>query len=985
MKKILFTLMVTLSISVFSQKKAVTGNVTDSSGQPLPGTSIIEKGTSNGTQTDFDGNFYLEIKDESSVLQASYIGFTKKEVRVGSQSKISIVLDEDASTLDEVVVIGYGTVRKKDLTGSVSVIKSTDAYVAPVANLNNALQGRASGVQVTSVSGAPGANSSIRIRGGNSITAGNEPLYVIDGFVGTGDLSSINSNDIESIQILKDASSTAIYGARGTNGVVLITTKKGKQGKVSVNYKSSYGIQQLPSQIDVQSGSEFAAWFNRVYPGATPFDLENLPGQATNWQEELTQSAPVSDHQLSVSGGTEKTQYYISAGFYSQDGIIKGSGFDRYSLRSNINTTLSKVLKTGVNISLSRTNTENSGVTFRDLIQADPLKPVYDENGNYDDQVYGISNNSGQNLLSTAEQVSNETTTSRALINTYIQASFNDKFTAKSTFGGDFIFSKQDRLTPSTHSPSLFSGTLAQARIDQYNKVQLLNENTINYTETFGDHSINVLAGVTVQKTTREDVDINAQQIPSDGVGVNSVELGPQDQLSVNSNYEESSMFSLLGRVNYNYLEKYYLTASIRRDATSRFSKDNRVAIFPSAGLTWKMSEEEFLKDNEVIDHLKLRASFGLTGNQNVNEFITIASLSNAPSIISGGASANALEVGNIAAPNLKWETTAQYDIAAEASLFKSRLTAEVDFYYKKTTDLILDAEVPAITGKTTIIQNVGSLENKGFDVTLTGVFARTNDFDWSTSVTVSAVENKILDLGIKDFIETGNLRAPSGDTTGRLMVGQPLGVFWGAVFEGIDPATGDAIFADLSGPDGTPDGVYSPEFDHTVIGNSNADFYGGINTNLRYKKFDMNLFFPFSVGNDTYNTEVFLAPEANINSFSAIRDQMWSIDNATTATFPGAESGTVNTSNSLYVQDGSYFRLKTLQIGYTLPENLVKGISKFRLYCTATNVFLIKSDEFIGYDPDVNSNGTNNTLRGYNSVAYPQNKSLLFGLDITF
>ncbi|MDC1465729.1 TonB-dependent receptor, partial [Polaribacter sp.] len=900
-------------------------------------------------------------------------------------TKLSIKLEEDASSLDEIIIIGYGSVKKSDLTGSVSVIKSDDAYVAPVANLNNALQGRASGVQVTTTSGAPGASSTIRIRGGNSITAGNEPLYVIDGFIGAGNLSTLNSSDIESIQILKDASSTAIYGARGTNGVVIITTKKGKNGKMSINLKSSSGMQVLPNKIDVQTGSEFAAWFNRVYPNATQFDLNNLPGEETDWQEVLTQSAPVSDYQLSLTGGNDKAQYYISGGYYSQEGIIKGSGFDRYSLRSNINATLSNVFKTGVNISLSRTDSESSGVSFRDLIRTDPLKPVYDEFGNYDDQVYGISNNSGQNLLSTVEQVSDDTTTSRALINTYIQATFNEKFTFKSTFGGDFIFGKRDRFTPSIHSPSLFAGNLAQARIDQFNTVQLLNENTFNYNETFGDHSFSVLAGITVQKTTREDVDINAQQIPSDGVGVNAVELGPQDQLSVNSNYVESAMFSLLGRINYNYLGKYYLTASIRRDATSRFSEDNRVAIFPSAGVTWKISEEPFLRESKMIDYLKVRATYGLTGNQNVNEFITLATLASSPIIISNGSSLNSVQVGNIATPNLKWETTTQYDFAVEASLFNSRLTAEADFFYKKTTDLILDAEVPSITGKETIIQNVGSLENKGFDVTITGVLARTEDFDWSTSVTISAVENKILDLGIRDFINTGSLGAPSGDTHGRLIVGQPLGVFWGAVYEGVDSATGDAIFADISGPDGIPDGIYSEEFDHTVIGNSNPDFYGGIQSNFRYKNFDLNLFFPFSVGNDTYNTEVFLASEANINSFSSIRDNMWSIDNADTATVPGSGSNSFNTSNSFFVQDGSYFRLKTLQLGYTLPENVFKSVNKFRLYCTATNLFLIKSDEFLGYDPDVNSNGTNNTLRGYNSIAYPQNRSFLLGLDITF
>uniref|UniRef100_UPI004047CEB8 SusC/RagA family TonB-linked outer membrane protein n=1 Tax=Mariniflexile sp. TaxID=1979402 RepID=UPI004047CEB8 len=380
MKQILTAIIFMISVSVFSQNKTITGKVTDGTGQPLAGANILEKGTSNGSLTDFDGNFSIRVANQNSILKISYVGFLNQEISVQGKNTINITLKEDLEALDEVVIIGYGTVKKKDLTGSVSVIKAEEAFMAPVATVQDALQGRASGVQVTSNSGEPGTAPDIIIRGGNSITGGNGPLYVIDGFVGAGNLSSLNPNDIESMQVLKDASSTAIYGARGTNGVILITTKKGKIGKPVVNFKASTGIQTLPDQIDVLSSRELATWFNNLAPDQNnlPWDLNNLPGTETNWQDVMTRPAQMSDYQLSVSGGSDNTQYFVSAGYLGQEGIVKGSEFIRYSLRSNIDVKISKVFKAGVNLSLSRTDRDNNDVNFQQLLRADPSKPIYD-------------------------------------------------------------------------------------------------------------------------------------------------------------------------------------------------------------------------------------------------------------------------------------------------------------------------------------------------------------------------------------------------------------------------------------------------------------------------------------------------------------------------------------------------------------------------------------------------------------------------------
>ncbi|MBU2939183.1 TonB-dependent receptor [Lacinutrix sp. C3R15] len=993
MKQILTTIVFMISVFAFSQNKTITGTITDNSGQPLPSASIVEKGTSNGVQSDFDGVFSIEVSSETAILQISYIGFTSQEISVEGKEVFSITLEEDLAALDEVVIIGYGKVKKKDLTGAVSSVDAKDAYVAPTASLDNALQGRATGVQVTSSNGTPGSSASIIIRGGNSITGGNEPLYVIDGFVGAGDISTLNPNDIESIQILKDASSTAIYGARGTNGVILVTTKKGKKGKLTVNFKASTGFQSLPQQIDVQTGREFAEFINGTDPDQMdlPFDLNNLPGEETNWQDVLTRTAQISDYQLSVSGGSDNAQYYVSAGYLNQEGIVIGSGFKRYSLRTNVDTKLSKVFKAGVNLSLSRTETDNDDIgNFRLLIREDPLKPVYDSEGNYTIGNFGVSNQT-DHLLANAKLNQNDTFRDRALINTYIQAELSDKFTLKSTFGGDFIYNKNHQFIPSSNPASIRQGLLGQAAITRFNDIELLNENTINYNETFGDHTLGVLAGATFQTQNRETVVIVANEIPSDGVGVNAIELAPSENVSINSNYSEAHLVGFLGRVNYSFKDKYLLTASIRRDGSSRLGANNRYENFPSMALAWKISQEPFMDNIESINNLKIRASFGITGNQGVNPFSTLSTFTtlNTATVVDGVIVAGVVQ-GNLSNPDLKWETTSQFDLGMELSMFNSRFSAELDYYYKKTNDLLLYAGVPAITGYENTLQNAGSLENRGFDLTLVGKIIDNEDFGWTTTLNVSTFKNKVLELGVNSFIDTSNLAAPANDTNSRLIVGEPVGTFWGAIYEGVDPATGDAIYKDISGPDGVPDGVYDPEYDKTIIGSANPDFYGGFQTSFRYKNFDLMAFFPFSVGNENYNEEMFLASETQLNSFAAIRDNMWSYADPDNALYPRAGSNSWNVSSSLYVQDASYFRLGTLQFGYSLPTDSVKGFSKLRVYFTGTNLFLIKSKDYLGYDPDVNtsSNSTNtysSALRGFDNIGYPQNRSLLFGLDLTF
>ncbi|CAH8283561.1 TonB-linked SusC/RagA family outer membrane protein [Mariniflexile fucanivorans] len=990
MKQILTAFIFMISVAVFSQNKTITGKITDGTGQPLAGANIIEKGTSNGALSDFDGNFSIKVAGQNSILVVSYIGFVNQQIPVQGKNTINIILKEDLAALDEVVVIGYGTVKKKDLVGSVSVVDTKEAFLTPVSNPQNALQGRASGVQVTSSNGSPGSAPEIIIRGGNSITGGNDPLYVIDGFVGADNIASLNPNDIESMQVLKDASSTAIYGARGTNGVIIITTKKGKIGKPVVNFRASSGIQTLPKEIDVQSTRELATWFNNIAPDQTnlPFDLNDLPATDTNWQKELIREAVLSDYQLSVSGGTEAVKYYVSGGVLTQDGIVKGSGFDRYSLRSNIDFKLSKTFKAGLNLSLSRTDKDNNVVSFTQLLREDPSKPVYDDEGNYWIGTNPILGSKTGHLLADALLDDDTTTLDKIFINTYIQGDFFDnKLTWKSTFGGDFVYNKRHRFTPSTNPSYIMDGNkLARAIINRSNNQEFLNENTLNYTETFGDHSLNILAGASFQTQNSESVQITAADIPSDGVNVYAVQLAPAESVGITSDYSEIHQLGVFGRVNYIYKDRYIFNASLRRDGKSSLGINEKYANFPSASIGWKVKEESFLKDVDAINDLKLRVNYGRTGNSGVAAFNTIANYNiDNNTIIVNGVVVPGVTQGEIAKPNLGWEITDQYDAGLEFSLFNRRLSAEVDVYYKETTDLLLAENTVDFTGVTTLLTNIGAVKNRGVDVTLNGKIVKTDNFKWDVSLSVSTFKNEVLDLGQSTFLSTNNLGAPATDEASRLMVGQPVGIFWGAKYLGFDPTTGDAIFEDISGPDGVPDGIYSEEYDDQIIGNANPDFFGGLQTNFTYKNFDLSAFFAFSVGNENYSEEFFRVNEISANSFASIRNNMWSVNNTENAKYPAFNSDNYDLSSSLYVQDASYLRLSTLQLGYNLPKDLISGFDKLRVYFTGTNLFLVKSKDYVGFDPDVSTGVANKLQRGFDGIAYPQNRSLLIGIDVSF
>lgn len=969
-----------------SLQQSIQGKVNDKNGQPLPGANILIKGTRNGTQTDFDGNFSLEIANEKAVLVVSYLGFKTKEILVGKRTNIVITLEDDASSLDEVVVVGYGTVRKGDLTGSVGSIKATEITKQSTPRIDQALQGRIAGVQVSTTSGAPGSGSSIRIRGGNSINAGNEPLFVIDGFIGGGDLNTINPNDVESIEVLKDASATAIYGSRGSNGVILVTTKRGSDTEgFGVTIDSYGGIQTPIRKIDMLNGPEFADYRNEfaefvgnVQPYSNLNEIAN-----TDWQDVLFRDAPMTSHTLSIYNNTKTSNYYASLNYLSQDGIQLGSGYERYQLRFNFDQKLGKVFKIGASMNISYSERENPRASAL-IGKVLPTAPIYLDDGSFD-RVDVINGSTYNNPIAQDKLISNDTYSSRNLGNIYLQFNPIEGLVVKTTLGFDFNTSKQN-IYQSANLPENFEAEIGgQATVNTSFSKSIQNENTVNYTKDFENHSFNILGGWTYQKFSRENLDVDARGFNNDVTTFNAIETGDPELLSATSGEEEWALLSGLYRLNYSFKNRYLLTLSGRHDGSSRLAEGNNWQFFPAAAIAWRMSEENFIKELDAVSNLKLRASYGQTGSQSINPYATIARLNSGTNYLGDQQVVTFLPASS-ADPNLKWEVTDQYDIGLEAGFLNNRFHFEVDYYYKKTTDLLLSRELPFQTGFGTRLENVGSLENKGIDITIGGTVINRENFSWSSDITVSSNKNKILSLSEgKGFLLNG--------TGSRLIVGESVNTFFGAKFLGLwqegDPGLGGInVPGAMKFEDLNDDGEIT-ELDGQIIGEGIPDFYGGFNNIISYKNFTLTAFFDFSYGNDIYDLDgrIFNTGHSS-NVYGKFRDR-WTPENTNTnVPRAGAQfahyfsSSPAKEGNSYDVYDGSYLRLKTLNLNYLIPmEN--KIFKKLALYATATNLFTITNYE--GFSPDVNSEGTNSTRRGFDSNDFPPAKILTIGIKADF
>ena len=1007
-QRILFsfiTLFITTSV-LFAQGINVAGTVTESGGTPIPGVNVVVKGTTNGVATDFDGNYSISA-NQGDILVFSSVGFTSQEVTVNG-SVINITMSEDSNVLDEVVVVGYGTQSRRDLTGSVASIKGEDISRQPVASVDNALQGQAAGVLVTTPSGTPGAGINIQIRGTTSISAGNEPLYVIDGipmipedlsglFSGgqkTNSLADINPGDIQSIEVLKDASATAIYGSRGANGVVLITTKRGSTGRSKIDFNTYYGFQNVTNVIDMQSSKEFLELMNEAaqqdnrdfgtdYPENYVSDIwgydPNDPDlQNTDWYGEIFRTAPIQNYDLSVSGGNDKTTYFTSVSYFDQEGVQIGTGFDRISGRINIDSQVSDAIKVGSSVMLSRTNQDRTindnslyGVVINTLA-ADPLMPVYESDGSYADPFWYFGWWMLDNPVLVAKEYYRQTKTSRALANIYAEIKLAEGFKFKTTWSADYTNLVDESYTPIISRESSNAGANGLGTYGSTEDLTWITENYFSYDKTFGKHSINAILGASYQASDRDFSDMAAQGYPSDQFTKLSVAA---KVTSATTSGTQWGLASYYFRGNYNYDDRFLFTFTGRADGSSRFGTNNKFGFFPSGSVAWRMSNENFLKNSNTISDLKIRASYGLTGNQEgIGNFSSrglygVGAYRQTPVLVP-------TQLSN---SNLSWENTAQYDIGIDLGLFNNRLSFTADYFVKTTNDLLLGRSIPGTSGFSGVTDNIGEIENRGLELSLRAAIL-TGELTWNTSFNISFIENEVKKLEVDEEVL---------NDSHILAEGQPIGTFFLIDQDGVDPETGNIIWDDFNG-----DGFINSG-DRQIVGNVQPDFFGGWNNSFAYKGFDLNFLFQFTVGNDIFNHSIasyenlgwsrigtgFPLPDGN--NYTGVKNRWREPGDRTDIPRASLESDNWKEYSTRWLEDGSYLRLKNLDLGYNLSAKNAEqiGLRSLRIYVMAQNLWTLT--DYTGFDPEVSQNARNPLVAGADFGTLPQTKSFSLGVKL--
>lgn len=1014
----LVCLLLLLSLPALAQQTqsvTVSGLVTSTeTNQAIPGANVVIKNTQQGTTTNANGEFTLSAPAGSLVLIISSIGHQTQEVPVTGQSKLTISLQPDDRSLNEVIVVGYGTVKKSDLTGSVSSVKAAELRQTPIANFVQGLQARASGVQVTQNSGAPGGSISVRIRGNSSISGSSEPLYVVDGFpIAGGDnpvagggsglgadngnrlsvLSTLNPNDIESMEVLKDASATAIYGTRGANGVVLITTKRGKAGKTRVSYDGYYGQQQIRKTLDVMNATQYAQLQNEL-TGQALFPNPTQLGEGTDWQSLIFRKAPMQSHQLSVSGGNERSQFALSMNYFDQDGIIINSNFKRGSIRVNLDNAVSKNFKIGT--SLTYTYSVNNGAVTATLgdggpaggivlsaLTTPPVLNPYNADGT--PTLYTGLYVDANNPVALASEVLNRNTTRRLLGNIFADWTIAEGFTYRASFGGDLVTDTRDSyVTRYVRAGSVVGGIGGKGNA---NTNTILHESLLNYHRLLGAHDLTLTGVFSTQGQMQTADAITGQQFPNDLVLNNN--LSQASIITIGSNKQAWRLDSYTGRINYNYKSRYLLTLTGRVDGSSRFGANNKYGFFPSVAGAWRLSEEPFMQGQQVLSDLKLRGSYGLTGNADIPLYNSLSRLNSVGNYNFNNVRTIGIAAANISNPDLKWEKSAQADIGLDFGLFNNRVQVTADVYYKKTTDLLLSRTIPLSSGFGSIFGNYGSVENKGIEVTINaGVL--NGRLKWDISGNVSANRNKLTLIdGVRTEIVPGGGDGSVGAFTNNsiLRVGAPIGSFYGYNFDGIYQ-TGDNIptgrvpgnirYRDLNG-----DNVISGA-DQTIIGNPNPSYIFGINNNLKYKGFDLSLFVQGVQGNQIFNVaRLRLEGGASVSNQYATLVDRWTPTNPSNR-YPKAVTGQrVNQSDS-HIEDGSFIRFKNITLGYTLPATgKLAWLANSRVYVSANNFATLTN--YSGYDPEVNTAGQNNLNLGVDNIGFPVPKSFIAGLQLNF
>ncbi|WP_161890563.1 SusC/RagA family TonB-linked outer membrane protein [Pontibacter russatus] len=1041
MKRILllsFALVLVLLQQAYAQGRTVSGTVTDqSTSQGLPGVAVIVKGTTVGTTTGADGSYMLNVPAEGAVLVFRFIGYETVEQAISQSGIVNVALPVDNEQLQEVVVVGYGTQERREVTGATAKVTAEELASVPVVSVDQALQGRAAGVQISQNSGTPGAGISVRVRGATSISADNQPLYVVDGVpLTTGDYSQLdyggqsvnaiadlNPNDIASIDILKDASAAAIYGSRAANGVVLITTKRGSNSKTQINFNAYGGTQNMWKKPDFLEADEYKEIMVEAYvndgildAGATfddflewyyydnyfgldeegnvlrdqrDFELTN-----TDWVDEVTRTAAIQNYELSLSGGDAKTRYYISGNYFDQDGIVIGSEYKRYSTRLNLDHNVNDRLTFGASIQLSRS--ENNRIVsdntlygpFANSLAASPIFPVYYPDGGYTRPNYFYTN-------PVAEGTENDdaTTSLRALGNVFARYTLTPGLALQVKGGYDALNIDERRYTPTNYPGSFSTATGGEGTNATTTATKLLLESTLSYDKVYGEvHNVSAVIGTSVEKNDLTASYVTGKGFPGERFRYLESAARIDDG---SSSLTESVLLSYFGRLNYSFRDRYLLGLNFRADGSSRFGENTRFGYFPSVSAGWRLIEEAFMADIDLLSELKLRASYGITGNQEIGNFsyqalVTGANYQDLPGIT----------LTQIPNPDLKWETTRQLNVGADIGFLNSRINLAVDYYIKKTDDLLFSRPIATQNGFASYQSNIGATENKGFELALNtvNVDGGADGINWSSDFNIAFNRNLVTEL-----YEGQDIFYGFGGNSLVLREGEPIGTFYGFLTDGIystadevpvsrqeqGAQAGDVNFRDISGPNGEPDGILTDD-DLTIIGDAQPDYVGGFTNTFRYKGLDMSVFLQFSVGgqiaNPAHQYQQHLGNDYLDDNMLSLVGDRWQKEGDITDV-PRATVDDFNDNNrsnsSRFIYDGSYTRVKNLVLGYTVPSALTERVKlrSLRLYAQAQN--LLTFTDYPGFDPEVNYAGTSNTTLGVDFYTFPQTRTITFGINL--
>jgi TonB-dependent starch-binding outer membrane protein SusC len=977
MKKFTFLVLfflVTYQFS-FAQQIRVSGVVTSvhENNISLPGVTVVVEGTTRGTITDMDGRYEIDVLADDRLV-FSFVGMIARTIPVDGRTEINVGLSSSVAQLGEVVVTGYGTESRRLISGSVGVVGGEDLEESSLRTIDGVLQGRSAGVQITQSSGTPGAANAIRIRGNSSISAGNEPLVVVDGIpVTTGNyaqvgfsgqgidaLSDINPNDIESITVLKDASAAAIYGARATNGVILITTKRGSQQKTQLRFNATYGLQDLENRLEMLNSEQW-----HELKGTQPSDPGNIID--TDWLSQVLRTAPTANYELSANGGDESTRFYVSGNYYNQEGILIGTSYERLSGRVNLDHKLNSNFDMGVSFGASyalnnRVEGDQSlNAPLANAIANPSVYPVFNEDGSYNEDAPFA------NPVAIGSEAINEAHSYRTLGNLFGNYRLLENITLSTKWGFDYLSLREHSYDPATTRQGARSNGIGLE--GQTNVLNIVANNTIRYASTFlNDHNVELLGGYSFEIFQRRNQFIRGVDFPNPYFQYVS-EAGTISNASANAT--DRGMNSYFGQLKYNYLFRYILSFTARYDGSSRFGEANRYGFFPAGSVAWRISEENFFKNlNTPINELRWRAGYGITGNDGIPDFAYL-------SLFGGGANylgQSGIFPRGIANPDLKWETTYQFNIGLDMGLFNDRIELSVEYYNNHTRDLLFSRPISMTSGYSSITSNIGELENKGLEFTLNTVNIDLDDFTWNTSFNLSRNRNKILALYNDQPLDN------IGRGSNSVRVGEPLGIFYGYESLGVDPSTGDIVFADHSG-----DGQITAE-DRTKIGDPNPDFIGGFTNRFSYQNFELSVFLQFSYGNDIFNgTRIYIeSMKGSDNQTTAVLDR-WREPGDITS-IPRATALDPNNNNrisSRFIEDGSYLRVKNVTFSYTLDSDVARRLrmNNLRIFVSGQN--LLTFTNYTGMDPEVNYAGASTLVLGTDFFTHPQVRTISMGVSV--